>query len=405
MIPRLVTYGLVSSFLVTASSVGLGEGPSQKSPSLESDFNKATTQSEPPKKGGEPRGPLIDGERFTTRQIVDPYQGRIPVCVFIAPTSWKDQSQVVWNYAHVSSPVRIGASAENPSNAEAFFAFPAAEFFCLRPDAGYYAPGQNLGGLLYSRQPLPPAQALLEIVQQLRAIAPNLKVIGTKDLPELADALRLPKSDKQRGIGLKVSYDFNGAPVEEEFYAVHYAIEIPYDGPQGRTWQINWGLNSVHSFRAPKGTLDRRRPVFAAIAKSFRPNPSWQQRLAAVSAFLQEQFNRQLQAGYDQIAAAAQLSRQISANNDAMLAAIDARLRASSAPAGSSSGRSANDKFSDYVRGVETVDDPYYGTSQHSSTETYHWTDGYGTYRHSNDPSYNPNASESSGWQLMTPAR
>jgi curved DNA-binding protein CbpA len=182
-------------------------------------------------------------------------------------------------------------------------------------------------------------------------------------------------------------------------------VEIPYDGPQGRTWQINWGLNSVHSFRAPTGTLDRRRPVFAAIARSFRPNPAWQQRLAAVNAFFQEQFNQQLQAGYDQIAAAGQLSRQISANNDAMLAAIDSRLRASRAASNSSSGRSANDKFSDYIRGVETVDDPYYGTSQHSNTETYHWTDGYGTYRHSNDPSYNPNASESSGWQLMTPTR
>jgi hypothetical protein len=405
MKPSLVAFGLVSSLLVTAPWAVFGDNPPPKTPSLESGASPSTAPSTPPKPGKEPRGPLIDGERFTTRQILDPQQGRIPVCVFIAPATWKDQSQVVWNYAHVSSPVKIGAGVENPSNSEAFFAFPAAEFFSLRPDAGYYAPGQNLGGLIYSRQPLPQAQALLAIVRQLRANASNLKVIGSKDLPDLADALRLPKSDKQRGIGLKISYDFNGTPVEEEFYAVHYAVEIPYDGPQGRTWQVNWGLNSVHSFRAPKGTLDRRRPVFAAIARSFRPNPAWQQRLAAVNVYLQEQFNRQLQAGYDQIAAAGQLSRQISANNDAMLAAIDARLRASSTPNRSASERSANDKFSDYVRGVETVDDPYYGTSQHSSTETYHWTDGYGTYRNSNDPSYNPNASESSGWQLMTPTR
>ena len=113
-----------------------------------------------------------------------------------------------------------------------------------------------------------------------------------------------------------------------------------------------------------------------------------------------------MQAGYDQIAAAAQLSRQISANNDAMLSAIDSRLQASRA-AGSSAaqGRSANDKFSDYIRGVETVDDPYYGTSQHSYNERYHWTDGYGTYRHSNDATYNPNQTETGAWQLMEPTR
>jgi len=402
---RLVAYCLVSSYLVTVSTGSFGQDPSPRKKPVESGATDSIAKTEPSKPGKGPAGPVIDGERFTTRQVLDPQEGGIPVCVFIAPSTWKDQSQVIWNYAHVSSPVKIAASAENPSSAEAFFAFPAAEFFCLRPDAGYYQPGQNLGGLTYSQQPLPPAQALLEIVRRLRSNVSNLKVIGSKDLPGLADALRLPKSDKQHGVGMKVAYDFNNTPVEEEFYAVHYAIEIPYDGPQGRTWQINWGLNSIHSFRAPKPTLERRRPVFAAIARSFRPNPAWQQRLVAVNAYLQEQFNRQLQAGYDQIAAAAQMSRQISANNDAMLASIDSRLRASSAAGAPSSGRSANDRFSDYIRGVETVDDPYYGTSQHSSTESYHWTDGYGTYRNSSDPSYNPNQSESSGWQLMTPTR
>ena len=53
--------------------------------------------------------------------------------------------------------------------------------------------------------------------------------------------------------------------------------------------------------------------------------------------------------------------------------------------------RSSTEKFDDYIRGVETVDDPYYGTSQHSYNEQYHWTDGYGSYRNSNDPTYNPN--------------
>lgn len=177
----------------------------------------------------------------------------------------------------------------------------------------------------------------------------------------------------------------------------------PYDGPQGRTWQTNWGL-SVHSFRAPAGTLDRRRPVFAAIPKSFRPNPAWQQRFAAINKYLSDQFNRQLQAGYDSIAAAGRLSRQISPNNDAMIAAIDRQLQTSAAPA-SSAARTSADNFDDYIRGVDTVNDPYYGTSQHASTEQFHWTDGYGNYRNSNDTTYDPTRSEVGNWQLMQPAR
>ena len=295
-------------------------------------------------------------------------------------------------------------SAENPANEEAVFGYPAAQFFCLRPVSGYYRPGQNVGGLVFAERQ-PPVQTLLTFIQQARAGHSKLQLIGSKDLPELPAALRLPPSENQRGLGLKITYELNGKPVEEEFYAVAYSIDIPYDGPQGRTWQNNWGLNALHSFRAPLGTLDRRRSVFAAIAKSFRPNPAWQQQLAAINAYLAQEFNRQLQAGYDQIAAAGRLSRQISANNDAMIASIDRQLQTSRTTSSGPETRSAADKFSDYIRGVDTVDDPYYGTSQHAYTEKYHWTDGYGSYRNSNDATYNPNQTENGNWQVMQPAR
>jgi len=57
--------------------------------------------------------------------------------------------------------------------------------------------------------------------------------------------------------------------------------------------------------------------------------------------------------------------------------------------------RSANDKFSDYIRGVDTVDDPYYGTSQHSYTEIFIGPMATAVTRNANDPTYNPNQSES----------
>ena len=214
------------------------------------------------------RGPKIDGEQFCVRQIVDSQQGGLPVSVFMAPERWRDRSQVVWNYEHTSNPVTAWAVVENPANEEAFFLHPGVLYFCLRPDAGYFRPGQNSGGLIYTTQPLPPAQALATVVRQLRATSPSLEFVGQKDLPELAKSLQIAGSAKQRGVGLKVTYRFNGQPVEEEFYAVFDAIDIPYDGPQGRTWQINWGLTAVHSFRAPAGTLERRRPVFSAIANA-----------------------------------------------------------------------------------------------------------------------------------------
>jgi hypothetical protein len=323
----------------------------------------------------------------------------------MAPAGWPDKSQVVWNYANTSNPVTAAVNVENPSNLEAFYLFPSLALFWLKADTGHFASGQDVGGLLHVR-PTPPAATLAAFVQQVRHGYSNLRFIGSKDLPDLPAALHVPASPNQRGIGVKVTYDINGRPVEEEFYGVYYAVDIPYDGPQGRTWQRDWGLMFLHSFRAPRGELDKRRPVFAAIAKSFRPNPAWTQRQAAINAYLAEQFNRQLQAGYDQIAAAGRLSRQISANNDAMIASIDARLQASRAGSGGGTGgRTAIDNFDDYVRGVTTTDDPYHGTSQHSSNESYHWTDGYGSYRNSNDASYNPGQGENGNWTMMPESR
>lgn len=350
------------------------------------------------------KGAVVMGERLTTRQIVDRQQGGLVLGVVAVPEKWRYSPDVVWNYANISNPVTFSASAENPANAEAVFAYPNALFFYLRPATSYYVPGRNYGGLIFSG-PQPPLSVLVAFIRQARAGAPKLQFVGSKELPDLPAALKMPRSPNQRGLGVKVTYELNGKPVEEEFYAVFDSIEIPYDGPQGRTYQINWGFTELHSFRAPLGTLDQRRPVFAAISKSFRPNPAWQQRQAAINKYLADQFNRQLQAGYDSIAAAARLSQQISANNDAMIASIDQQLQASRTSGGSATeGREPAEKFDDYIRGVDTVDDPYYGTSQHSFNEQFHWTDGYGSYRNSNDANYDPNRTENGNWQLMRAA-
>jgi hypothetical protein len=351
---------------------------------------------------GSSRLPVIDDENFTVRSIIDRQQGGIPAGIYIAPSQWQDRSEVVWNYSHSSQPVSISVAVEKPGAADAFYAYPTVDLFWLRPVSNYFHVGQNFGGLLFA-EPMAPQTALAGFVQRARGNLPGYHVVGMRSLPDLPQALHLPGNDHPQGLGMKVIYTANGQSVEEEFYGVYYSIDIPYDGPQGRTWQINWGLKALHSFRASAGSLDRRRAVFAAMAKSFRPNPAWVQRAAAINQSLTAQFNQNLRAGYDQIAAAAQLSRQISANNDAMIASIDARLQASrrSSSGGGNNGRNQGDAFDDYIRGVDTTDDPYYGTSQHSYDNAYHWTDGYGGYRDSNDPSYNPGQSETGNWTLM----
>jgi hypothetical protein len=351
--------------------------------------------------GAAAAGPNVLGEKLTPRAIPDQPQ-KMNAGVMAVPASWTFESNIAWNYGWVSNPVNATMSAVNPANEEAVFGFGNLAYFDLRP-AAPYPPGQNIGGLIYGR-PMDAVQALAGFVRQTRGREQGLTFVGSKDLPELPAALK-QSSQGTRGVGVKVTYTLNGKPVEEEFYAVGYQVDIPYDGPQGRTYQINWGLGLVHSFRAPAGTLDTRRPVFAAIVKSYRPNPEWQQRVAAVNKYLADLFNRQLQAGYDQIAAAAALSRQISANNDAMIASIESQRLAARASGGGGADTSGAAKFDDYIRGVTTVDDPYYGTSQQSANSSFHWTDGYGNYRNTNDVTYDPNRTEVGNWTPMKAIR
>jgi hypothetical protein len=345
-------------------------------------------------------GPMVAGEPFGPRIVVDQQQGGLPVGAFSAPLSWQFESQVAWNYTNYDSPVSMSMRTWNPKNEEAVFSFNPEQFFMLRPYSPYLRPGQSLGGLIYA-QPMAPFDALASFIRRTRQDVGNLQFVGGKELPGLAAALQMPPAQGQHGVGIRVSYSLNGKPTEEEFYAVYYTRDVPYNGPQGQTIETFWGLSGLHSFRGPAGTLDQRRPIFAAIAKSFKPNPGWKERYVAITKYLAEEFNRQLQAGYDQIAAAAAMSRAISANNDAMLASIDRQLRSSPTYSGMGSTATGADKFSDYLRGVETTDDPYYGTSQHSINEQFHWTDGYGAYVHTNDTTYDPNRTEVGNWTLL----
>lgn len=354
--------------------------------------------------GGAGAGPAraIMGTPLATRVIEDPQQ-KMPAGVVAVPATWKFQSQITWNYAHYEAPVAATMSAENPENDEGIYSHPYQMFFDLRP-RGYFRPGENYGGYIYA-VPVSPVDALARFIRQLRGKSPDFAFAGSKNLPGLAKALALPDGPNVHGIGIKVTYTLNGKPVEEEFYAVGYRVELPYDGPQGRTYQINWGLLAPHSFRAAAGTLEKRRPIFTAMAKSFRPNPEWQARVDGIKQYLAAEFNRQLQAGYDRIAAAVAMSRAISANNDAMIASLQSQRAAANTRASSSGGSGGSSSFSDYLRGVETVSDPYYGTSQQSNNQSFHWTDGYGTYRSSNDVTYDPNRSEVGNWTLMKGVR
>jgi hypothetical protein len=348
---------------------------------------------------------VVAGEKFALHTIVDRQQGGMVYLALMAPQTWQVSGDVHWKYEDVALPVTSFIQAVNPAKPEALTYFPPAAFVWLQGAAAFNRPGYVALGQM-SAQPVDPADALSMAVSRIyRPNVTGLQIIGAREMPRLYQVLKVKEVGTYKGIGLKVQYQENGQAIDEEFYALYYVNQIPYDGPQGRTLQTNWGLDYVHAFKAPHGTLDQRREVFASIVHSTQVSPQWLALMTEIQKQITDQFNRNLAQGYALIDAAGQVSRQISANNDAMIAAMDRQRAAQPRSSPSSPSRSPNDRFDDYVRGVDTVDDPYRGTSQHSNTEQYHWTDGYGNYTHSNDPNFNPNQTSNISWQLMTPSR
>jgi hypothetical protein len=343
----------------------------------------------------------VDGEQFTVRQITDENFNGLVAYRFSAPKDWRDSGHTYWNLMHILHPSTMSVSVENPNNSEACFVFqPLISGYLPGPRAAMREGQDGLDGL--SMRPMPPAQALAWFIQKNRGQYPDLKFIGSRDLPDLAKAFHINMATTQHGIGEKVTYTLDGKPVEEEFYSVHY-----YQVVQG---EALWGLAGIHSFRAPAGTLNRRRNVFAAIPKSFLMTPEFSQRVLAVRQQLSARYAATMRADAAEVAGARRRSAQLTASENQFLANVDRNLaasRASSAGAGSGGGaaRTGNDAQDDYIRGVETMNDPDTGTSQHSFLNQYHWTDGYGNYRNSNDASYDPNHAENGNWQLMTPAQ
>ncbi len=343
--------------------------------------------------------------------IVDRRQGGMVVSTVAVPKGWKLTSDVQWRYQDVSWPVRIHARVESPDGSAWVEFFPAEFLYWLEPGRDPLPVGARALGMTHAPGFGIDAAMKSFVIRPNRGRAPGLRIVSSRTIHGLAEAFH-QKSSPGDERAYRLTYQLRGKPVEEDLFGMLGApARIPYTGPQGTTYEVHRGLYYVHSMGAMNGQLASVRPLLAFIAGSVTVDPAWQKRREQVVAQLAEQFNRALQAGYAQIAAAGAASKAISAQNDAMLSSMSSqrqvqaqreavkRATANASPRG-------GDEFDGYIRGTTKMKDPYWGESEQSSNASYHWTDGQGTYRSSNDPSFDPNVGAGGGanWQRMEPA-
>ena len=338
---------------------------------------------------------LFSKMKFRPYQVVDRMQGGLVAGTYAVPDGWNAVSSVVWKYSDCSYPYRISARIRSADGSAWVESFPAEVFFWTEPRSNVPIGGRSLGMV---HKPNIGVQEALQhfVIGRYRARVKNLKIVGFRTIPNLPKALGKPPMPGD-SLAARVRYTADGRPVDEEFFCIlGQRDRIPYRGPQGTSYENHRVLGYVFSMGARDGKLDGLHPLLGFIIASYQTDPVWEKHRTEVQNHLNAEFNRNLARGYAQIAAAGALSRSISRNNDAMINALATQRAATNR-----SMDRINDNFDQYIRGTERMQDPYWGTSEQSYMNKYHWTNGQGEYQHSNDAGFNPNTNSNQHWQLM----
>ena len=352
--------------------------------------------------------PAAPRTKFRVQEVIDQKQGGLVGLRFAVPQDWKAGGRFNWNYSDLYTPLHVSTRAEAPDGSAWLETFPNELFYWLDPRWDNYNPNApSIGGIHHKNIRLVEAMQRY-IIARYRGRERNLQLLGVRPVANLPQALGQPAAEGN-GVCLRVRYQSGNDTVDEEFYGfMSKVVTIPYTGPQGTTYEYHRYLSLVHSMGAKNGKLESMRPVLGLIASSFQTDKIWLQHYQEVTKELSDAYQRNLAQGYAQIEAAGRLSRAISANNDAMIQAMDQQRAESNAASARSDDRAykAAENFDQYIRGTEKVEDSYGQVSEQPSQYNYHWADGFGNFAHTNDPDYDPNRyTTGAAYQRMTPAQ
>ncbi|HYP52686.1 MAG TPA: hypothetical protein VEQ42_04060 [Pyrinomonadaceae bacterium] len=351
-----------------------------------------------------------DAAEFVRYEVPDAQHQGMTAVSFEHPRGWEARGQVVWNMKFMSVPNSLYALAFNPQGAESVEFLPMEAFFWLKPDLGFYSPGQNNYGMT-CMPPTDAADAMTRLViPKYRGDRRNLRIDGVQPMPNLlrminAEALaQLPTES----VVARVEYEEEGVAFEELFFGVLNWNE----SPGGMGTQVNWGFARLLCFRAERGRLGGASPTLWRVARSFRYDPQWLQLCEQIRQQLNAQF-QQMHAGFrEQLKEQVRFSQQLSAYNQQLreqrsqsVADSVARQRQQNAER-SQNNYTGSDAFGDALAGRTAYHDPNSATGNYYYDHGYYkyvYTDRQGNFHGTNDPSEDPNVNSDRNWYPATP--
>lgn len=337
--------------------------------------------------------------RFKTISCIDREGIGIVAFKMLIPSEWVFDGGIRWILDNPGMPAVASFRVYNPNGKEEFEVLPNQAFFWTNNQMLLY--NFPIGSRYFGNEVHPPVNSIDAlkkiIIPRFRGNVTDLQIVDSQNLPsELVEAIRsgTPKepgvSISADGAKIRIFYNRNGIPMEEEIYAVVEAFSYSFSTLSGMVTNTNWIIDYIFSFKAERGELDAQSKIFQTIAFSFKLNPQWFNKYTQVVEYL---IQRQIQ----QIQSIGQLSRIISQTSNEISNMVMQSYNQRQA---------INDRiaenFSQYIRGVEE----YYNPIENKTVELpagYQniWTNSLGEYILSDNPNFNPNIGSNINWQKI----
>jgi hypothetical protein len=319
----------------------------------------------------------------------------------LIPKGWRAQGQITWS-ANPALPAQARFRFSSPTGAEELNLFPTQAYFWTNNQLFLTTnpPGTlRFNTLVMSPVDLHTAFTKL-IIPQARSGVSGIRIVKSNEVPELA---KIAEGKPVQGVRsyasggkMRIEYQENGRPMEEEIYAAVSQFVTDLPGSAGAPgYFINyWYIDYVFSFKAEKNRLDSQAKVFQTMVYSMKVNPRWFAKVVNVKEMMVQNIMRGIKATGrigDMVARAGSEMRESQMR--------DWERR-----------QQANDRiiqnFTDHIRSVERFNDPFAGKEvELPSGYGRAFANNLGEYIVTDSPSYNPNIGSNLHWEELKPAR
>jgi hypothetical protein len=320
--------------------------------------------------------------------VKDPGINNIEAVSFLIPAGWKTEGGVQW-FPDYSILANLLMKVTDPQTGAQIEFLPAQNFTWLNQMVVPMQPGTNyMGNILW--QPIGDIPTFIKTFYAPQALPQlqNARQVAVEDLPKIANevAKTLGGAGTAKSARVRYEYQRNGQAWEEDVF-----VTLTY-----YPWQLGtlWSVNSAYAFRAPKGQLDTIKPLMTTTISTIRLSQEWYGGYMYVQKLFNDRMNQSIRN-------ARAISDTITRNSEEIR-----QMFADSYKQRSESQDRISQNFSEYIRGVETYNDPYGGHPvQLPSGYNDAWVNARGEYLLSNQAGFDPNVGDTTEWRRMPAAQ